>query len=94
MISKYSIEDDKILNLELKRLQNKAKKLILNDYYDHIRLSNLQYSILKQITNAKKHDDINVYLWNTGLLEKTLKDIENKIKEEKNLGVKKWKKEI
>lgn len=35
MTSKYFIEDDEILKLELKTLQNKAKKLILNDYYDH-----------------------------------------------------------
>lgn len=85
MQSKYSTDEDKKLNKELKKLQNKAKKLILNDYYEYITLNDIQYSILIQITNAESHYDVNAYLWNSGLMEKTLNDIENKIKQAKKI---------
>lgn len=68
----YSPEEDKELNAELKKLQRRAKRLILSDYYDNVNLSDIQYSILKQITNAESHYGINPYLWNTGMMEKTL----------------------
>lgn len=80
MDNKYSEEDDKELNAELKKLKNRAKKLILDDYYDSINLSELQYSMLKQVTNAETHYDISPYLWNTGSLQKNLDYIEEKIK--------------
>jgi hypothetical protein len=42
MGNKYSVEEDKELNSELKKLQDRAKKLILNDYYDSIKLSDME----------------------------------------------------
>lgn len=78
---KYSPEEDRELNAELKKLQRRAKRLILSDYYDSVNLNDIQYSILKQITNAESHYDINPYLWNTGMMEKILDDISKKIKE-------------
>lgn len=83
MQSRYSSEEDKELDLELKKLQTKAKSLILNDYYDHVNISELQHSILQQITNASTHYDVNVHLWNTGLMHKTLDDISEKVKKAK-----------
>ncbi|MDU3584369.1 hypothetical protein [uncultured Clostridium sp.] len=38
MAEQYSAEEDKELNSELKKLQHRAKRLILSDYYDHISL--------------------------------------------------------
>jgi len=79
MAHRYSEEEDKKLNAELKKLQTRAKKIILSDYYDHISLSELQYCTLRKITNANSHYDINWNLWMSGLMEKTLDDISQKI---------------
>lgn len=81
MGNKYSAEEDKKLNAELKKLQNRAKKLILNDYYESITISDIDYSILTQITNAESHYDVSAYLWNTGMMERTLDIITEKIKQ-------------
>lgn len=78
--SKYTEEEDKKLNQRLKRLQDRAKRLIFSDYYDHVRLSDLQHSILKQITNAESHYNINYILWNSNCMEQTLDYIAEKIK--------------
>ena len=83
MSNKYTEQENKELNQELKKLQQRASRLILNDYYDCVHLSELQYSALKSITNAKSHNDINWYLWNSGLLQSTLDYISDKIKEAK-----------
>lgn len=82
-MANYTEDDENELNKYLKRLQKRASKLILCDYYDHINLSELQYTTLKAITNANTHRDINWYLWNSGMLEKTLDSIAAKIKEAK-----------
>lgn len=74
------MNDDKELNLELRKMQRRAKRLILSDYYDHINLSELQYSALKILTNARTHKDINWYLWNSGVIKSTLDYISNEIK--------------
>lgn len=79
MQNKYTLEEDKQLNADLYMMQVRAKELILNDCYDSINLSDLEFSILKQITNAQTHYDISPYLWNTGMLEKILNNIEDKI---------------
>ena len=81
MAEKYTDEENKSFNSELKKLKNRASRLILNDYYDHIHLSELQYSILTQLTNAEKHSDINAYLWNSGAIEETLDFISQRIKQ-------------
>ncbi|MDF2568643.1 MAG: hypothetical protein K0R55_247 [Sporomusa sp.] len=61
-------------------MQQRAKHLILSDYYDHINLSELQYSALKTLTNAQTHKDVHWYLWNSGVIESTLDYISNEIK--------------
>lgn len=81
--NKYTPEQDKELNGELQKLQRRAKRLILSDYYDHVRLNDIQYSALTMLTNAKSHYDVNWYLWNSGVIEKTLDYISEKIKEAK-----------
>lgn len=86
MAEKYLSEEEKELNMKLKKLQNRASKLILCDYYDCITLSEIQYSILTKITNAESYKDISLYLWNTGLMEKTLDDIAEKIKNARKQG--------
>lgn len=79
----YTQEEEKELNKELKKWQNRAKRLILNDYYDVVAesLSENDFSILQKITNAESHRDINPYLWNSGMIEKTLDKVAGKIKE-------------
>ena len=72
--------EDKELNLELRKMQRRAKRLILSDYYDHITLSDLQYTALRTLTNARTHKDINWYLWNSGVIERTLDYISSEIK--------------
>lgn len=79
-MGKYSLIEEKELNKELKRLQVRAKRLILSNYYESVRLSDIQYSALKQLTNATNHNDINAYLWNSGLIEKTLDYISEQLK--------------
>jgi len=63
----------------LKCWQRKAKRLILDGYYDSVHLSELQYSALRQVTNAKTPKDVNSYLWNSGLIEQTLASISGSI---------------
>ena len=75
----YTQEEEK----ELKKWQNRAKRLILNDYYDVVAesLSENDFSTLQKITNAESHRDINTYLWNSGMIERTLDKVARKIKE-------------
>ncbi|MFZ5969626.1 MAG: hypothetical protein ACOYVK_20900 [Bacillota bacterium] len=80
MANDYSPEKDKRLNLELKRIQDKANKLILSNYFDYANISELQNRILQQIMNAKNHYDINSHLWNSGMIQHTLDNIAEKIK--------------
>lgn len=83
MASEYTSEEEKELNSEFTKLKTKAEKLIFDDYYDHVRLSELQYSCLKSLTNANSHKDINWYLWNSGMLQRTLDYIVDEIKKAK-----------
>lgn len=79
----YTEQEEKELNAELKKWQNRAKRLILSDYYDSVakKLSELDFSILRKITNAESHRDINYYLWNSGMIERVLDKVADKIKE-------------
>lgn len=79
----YTEQEEKELNAELKKWQNRAKRLILSDYYDSAagQLSEIDYSILQKITNAENHRDINYYLWNSGMIERVLDKVSEKIKE-------------
>lgn len=79
----YTAEQEKELNAILKKLQDKASKLILSDYYDYISISELETSVLQRITNANTHRDINYVLWNSGVMESTLENIAKKIKRAK-----------
>ena len=81
MENQYTPKEEKELNLEIKKWKNRAKRLILSDYYNGVHLSDLEYSILTQITNAESHRDINSYLWNTGMIERTLDRISDQIKQ-------------
>lgn len=82
-MANYTAQEEKELNNQLKKWQRRAKRLILNDYYDTAAesLSDLNYTVLKAVTNAETHKDISYYLWNSGLIESTLDRIEKKIKE-------------
>lgn len=82
---KYTEQEEKELNKQLKKWQNKARKLILDDYYDTAAncMNELNHSILRQVTNAETHRDVNTHLWNSGAIEKTLDLIEEKIKKAK-----------
>lgn len=77
------MEQENELNNEFIELQNKAKELIVDKYFDSIKLNDIQYSILKRTTNATDHKDISPFIWNAGLIEKTLEDISKKLKEAK-----------
>lgn len=79
----YTPQEEKELNAQLKKWQNRAKRLILSDYYDTAAeyLNDNDYSILQKITNAESHKDINSYLWNSGMIERTLDKVQRKIKE-------------
>lgn len=80
MAVQYTVEEEKELNKQLKQWKNRAKRLILSDYYDSIELGSIDYSILKQVTNADSYKDVNFYLWNSGFIDKTLDNISNKLK--------------
>lgn len=84
-MAKYTPQEEKELNAQLKKWQNRAKRLILHNYYDVIAesLTENDFSILRQITNAESYKDVNTYLWNSGLIEKTLDKVAEKIKQGK-----------
>ena len=84
-MAKYTPQEEKELNEQLKKWQNRAKRLILHDYYDVIAesLTENDFSILRQITNAESYKDVNTYLWNSGLIERTLDKVAEKIKQGK-----------
>lgn len=84
-MAKYTPQEEKELNTQLKKWQNRAKRLVLSVYYD-VAAENLtenDFNILKRITNAESYKDINTYLWNSGLIESTLDKVAKKIKEAK-----------
>lgn len=84
-MAKYTPQEEKELNAQLKKWQNRAKRLILHNYYDVIaeNLTENDFSILRQITSAESYKDVNTYLWNSGLIEKTLDKVAEKIKQGK-----------
>lgn len=84
-MAKYTPEEEKELNTTLRMWQRKASNLVANDYYDAIAddLSENTIDILRQIINASSHKDINITLWNSGLIESTLERVATKIKKVK-----------
>lgn len=82
-MTRYTEEEERELNNQLKKWKRRAKRLILSDYYDTVAesLNELNYIALKAVTNAESHKDINYVLWNSGLIESTLDRITEKIKE-------------
>lgn len=84
-MAKYTPEEEKELNTTLRMWQRKASNLVANDYYDAIAddLSENTIDILRQIINASSHKDINIILWNSGLIESTLDRVATKIKKVK-----------
>lgn len=78
----YTPQEEKELNTQLRKWQNRAKRLILSDYYDMVaeQLNENDFSILQRITNAESHRDINPYLWNSGMIERVLDRVAEKIK--------------
>ena len=82
-MANYTEQEEKELNSQLRKWQRRAKRLILSDYYDTAAksLSDLNYTALKAVTNAKTHKDISYYLWNSVLIESTLDRIAKKMKE-------------
>lgn len=84
-MAKYTPEEEKELNTTLRMWQRKASNLVANDYYDAIAddLSENTIDILRQIINASSHKDINITLWNSGLIESTLERVAAKIKKVK-----------
>lgn len=82
-MEKYTQKEEQELNKRLKKWQARAKRLILSDYYDSAaeRLGDLDFSILQKITNAESYKDINSYLWNSGMIERTLDRVAEKLKE-------------
>lgn len=79
----YTPQEEKELNTQLKKWQSRAKRLISSNYYDSAAeyLSENDFSILQQITNAESHRDINPYLWNSGMIERVLDKVAEKVKE-------------
>lgn len=80
MVGKYSEDEEKELNKQLNSWKRRAGKLILNDYFDSCNISELEFGILKQVTNAETHKDINWCMWNSGVIETALNNISDKIK--------------
>lgn len=78
----YTPQEEKELNAQLKKWQSRAKRLISSNYYDSAAeyLSENDFSILQQITNAESHGDIPPYLWNSGTIEWVLDKVADKIK--------------
>ncbi len=81
----YTKQEEKELNAELRKWQNRAKRLIGSVYYDSIaeELNDTDISILTRVTNAKSHYDITTYLWNSGIIESVLDKVAKKIKKER-----------
>lgn len=79
----YTPQEEKELNAELRKWQNRAKRLTASIYYDSVAndLSDNDISILTKVTNAESHKDIHPYLWNSGVIERVLDKISRKLKE-------------
>lgn len=80
---KYTPQEEKELNAELRKWQNRAKRLIASAYYDSAaeKLSETDISILTRVTNAESYKDINPYLWGSGTIERVLDKVARKVKE-------------
>ena len=79
----YTPQEEKELNAELRKWQNRAKRLIASAYYDSAaeELSETDISILEKVTNAESHKDIHSYLWSSGVIERVLDKESRKLKE-------------
>lgn len=76
----YSSEEIKEFEDRLQDYKENAGKLILNEYYDYVDLTDIERSVLRQIMNAETWKDLNIYSWNSGILEKVLNNIDAKMK--------------
>lgn len=76
----YSSEEIKEFEDRLQDYKENAGKLILNEYYDYVDLTDVERSVLRQIMNAETWKDLNIYSWNSGILEKVLNNIDAKMK--------------
>ena len=82
-MAKYTPQEEKELSTQLKKWQNRAKRLILHDYYDVVAesLTHNDFNRLREITNAEAYQGVNTYLWNSGLIERTLDKVAKKIQQ-------------
>lgn len=75
-MSKYTPEEEKELNSDLKEWQEKLSKYILSDKWDSIseQLSELEIRQIQIINSAESYKDVNWVVWNnTKSLIKTIK---------------------
>ena len=76
----YSSEEIKEFEDRLQGYKESAGKLILNEYYDYVDLTDVERSVLRQIMNSETWKDLNTYSWNSGILERVLNNINAKMK--------------
>lgn len=78
-MSKYTEKEEKEFNKQLQSWKKQLTKILSDERYDSINVSDIEYSTLKILGNAESYKDINSYLWNGGI-DRVFKNIKEKMK--------------
>lgn len=78
-MSKYTEKEEKEFNKQLRSWKKQLTKILLDERYDSINVSDIEYSTLKILGNSESYKDINSYLWNGGI-DRVFKNIKEKMK--------------
>lgn len=78
-MSKYTEKEEKEFNKQLQSWKKQLTKILSDERYDSINVSDIEYSTLKILGNAESYKDINSYLWNGGI-DIVFKNIKEKMK--------------
>ena len=78
-MSEYTEKEEKEFNKQLQSWKKQLTKILLDERYDSINVSDIEYNTLKILGNAESHKEINPYLWNGGI-DRVLKNIKEKMR--------------
>ena len=71
------MKDDIELKNKYISWKNKSKRLVLNEYFDSIELTDIEYETLKRLNNSNSYNDISYVMWN--ILDDVIKSVRLKL---------------
>lgn len=74
-------DKNKTMYSRIKDLQDRAKKIILSNEFQYVKITKDQFDILNNLLSAKASKDIDLYKWNTGVIHNTVNELKENVKE-------------